>query len=343
MPDSLFKDAVRSGSNTFFKVIGAAIALFFIAVALFAISSESVPRTTRLVPAQTHTWRILPYNPSTPTIMRIPVTGPIGIKRGISKVQVEHILADLVDLDLKPGMLKGILLYINSPGGAADDSDSILRMLLEFKAKMKLPIYAYVDGLCASGGMMISLSADKIIASRPSLVGHVGVLMPTVFNVAQPMEKLGIQAKTLFAGKDKDALNPFRPWAQDEGAAEQALLNTYYERFVKLVAEHRPRIREENLREAGAKLYPAEEALELGYIDQVRDSYYDSLEEIASSLDIINHYQVIELQPYFSFSEMLGPEGACCKTESIHHYLRLPGDFPPELANKPLYLYHPQK
>ena len=156
------------------------------------------------------------------------------------------------------------------------------------------------------------------------------------------MERLGIESLTVSAGKNKDALNPFRPWKPDEAASYQRIVNSFYDRFVKLVATHRPRLTEDQLREQGAQVYPAAEALELGYIDQINDSYLDVLEEISSNLEITNNYQVIELKPEFSLAEIFSPTPTGLLKGNVHHYLRTPGDLPPELANKVLYLYHPE-
>ncbi len=342
MSDSLFKDAVRSFSNTFFKILGAIIAIAVIFIGLSILSSTGSSRSTTTIVLPNHTWKTKPFSPSTPTILRISVVGTIGLNPYTTKEQLSNVLEDLQEIDLRPGSLKGILLYIDSPGGTSDDSDAMFRMLLEFKKRVKIPIYAYVDGLCASGGMLTALAADKIIASTPSLIGHVGVIMPTAFNVSKTMERLGIESLTVSAGKNKDALNPFRPWKPDEAASYQRIVNSFYDRFVKLVATHRPRLTEDQLREQGAQVYPAADALELGYIDQINDSYLDVLEEISSNLEITNNYQVIELKPEFSLAEIFSPTPTGLLKGNVHHYLRTPGDLPPELANKVLYLYHPE-
>lgn len=342
MPESLFRDSVRSFLNTFFKVIGGLIGLAVIIIGLSILSSTGTTRTTTTVVLPNHTWKTKPYSPETPTILRIPIVGTIGLNPYTTKDQLSIVLEDLQKLDLRTGNLKAILLYINSPGGTVDDSDAMFRMLTEVKKRMQIPVYAYVDGLCASGGMLTALSADKIIASTPSIVGSVGVILSTSFNFSKTMERLGIESLTLSAGKDKDILNPFRPWKPEEGAPLQNVINAYYDRFVKLVATHRPRITEDQLREEGAQIYPAPQALELGFIDQINDSYLNVLEELSSSLEISNNYQVIELKPEFTFSELLAPNPSSLLKGQLHHFIRTPGDLPPELANKPLYLYHPE-
>jgi protease-4 len=341
MSDSLWRDAARSFCNTFFKILGGIIAIVVILIGLSTLSSGGPQRTTSTVVLPNHTWKAKPYSSTTPTILRIPIVGTIGLNPYTNKDQLANILTDFQLLDLSPETFKAIVLYINSPGGTSDDADGMFRMLIDFKKRFQVPVYAYVDGLCASGGMLVALSADKIIATTPSLVGSVGVVMPTAFNVSKTMTSLGIEALTLSAGKNKDMMNPFRPWGPDEGASLQHIIDSYYDRFVKLVSHYRPRITEEELRERGAQVYPAPEALQLGFIDQINDNYLDMFEEIASSLDIANNYQVIELQPQFSLSEILTSNPSALFKGQVHHYLRVPGDIAPELANKVLYLYHP--
>ncbi|MFI5264393.1 MAG: S49 family peptidase, partial [Candidatus Kapaibacterium sp.] len=88
--------------------------------------------------------------------------------------------------DFKNNRVKGILLYMDTPGGYSTDSDTIYRLLMEYKKQYKVPIYAYVDGLCASGGMYIAITADKIMASDTSLIGSIGVIAPTFMNFTKP-------------------------------------------------------------------------------------------------------------------------------------------------------------
>ncbi len=336
--DSFFKDVFRSFFKTFVKVIAFVIALFVIVVGLSTLSSGGGRyTTTEMLP--NHNWKIHSFSTETPTIVQIPIQGTIGLNRVTTKEQLQHVICDLIELDLKPGMLKAILLNINSPGGTAEDSDAMMRMLMEFKQKMKIPVYAYVDGLCASGGLMVSLAADKVIASSPSLIGSVGVILSPAFNFSQTMEKVGIQAVTIHAGKGKDELDPFRPWTPDEAAPIQAITNGLYDRFLSLVTTHRPRLTEEDLRDMGAKVVLAKEALDLGFIDEINDSYPNALEQMASSLDIVNNYQIIELKPTISLSELFSSDTSVIMRGVMHHHLRVPGDIDPELQNKVLYLY----
>ena len=343
MTETIWKSALKSFVNTFLKVIAIGIGILTLIVIFVTISSDSVPRNTTTIVLPTQDWKAKPFSTSTPTILKIPVTGTIGLNPMTTKDQLAKVLEDVYRLDLKPELLKAIVLYIDSPGGGSDDSDGMLRLLLEFKKNMNIPIYAYVDGMCASGGMMIALAADTIYATPPSLIGHVGVIMPTAFNFCKTMEKVGVESKTLSAGKNKDEMNPFRPWKPDEGNSLQRILNVYYDRFVKLVTTYRPKITAEQLHEQGAQVYPAEEALELGYIDKIKDSFFEALAEISSTLAIENDYQVIELRPQIGLTGLFSsdPSASIFKLGklTVHHTFSLPGQSSSECMQNPLYLY----
>jgi len=341
MSDSLIKGAIRSFANTFCKVIGAAVALTAILIVISSAISSTPHRHTSIVSHPTHQWKIPSFSPSRPTILHIPVVGTIGYGGGPTKHDLFSVFQDLETLDLQPGALRAVFLYIDTPGGTTNEADTIFRMLEEFKKAKQIPIYAYVDGLCASGGVFVSLAADTIVASTPSFVGSIGVISHPAFNVTNTMKRLGIESATVYKGKNKDALNPFRPWRENETESLQNLIDTTYDRFVHLVSRYRPKLTEEFIREEGAKVYSAEKAQEIGLIDEINDSYTKTLEQIASSLEITNDYQVIELHPELGIQTLLGSDAAALFTKKVEHHLQIPGELPPEMAGKPLYLYRP--
>jgi len=341
MSDSLLKGAFRSFANTFCKIIGAAVAITVLFIALATFYSSAPQRQTSIITHPTHQWKTKPFSPVTPTVLAIPVIGTIGYGSGIKKHDLHSIFQDLEILDLQPGVLKAIVLYIDTPGGTADDADAVFRMLTEFKQNKQIPVYAYIDGICASGGIFVSLAADTVIATTPSIIGSVGVAMGTSFNVSDTMKRLGIASTTIHAGKNKDNLNPFRPWKENEAQSMQKLIDSSYDRFVGLVSHYRPRLTEDRLREEGAGVFSAEKALSLGFIDKVSDSFTQTLEEIVTSLDIANNYQVVELRPELGIQTLLGPETCSLFAKKVEHHLQLPGELPPEVAGRPLYLYRP--
>lgn len=335
--DSLIKGAFRSLINSFLKVASGTVAFLAVIVVAIIVLSSGGPKDSTLIIHPNHSWKTPSFSPTTPTILYVPIVGVIGNPEETTKDRLMTILKDLQEIDLKPGMLKAIVLYLNTPGGSADDAFTMLNLLLEAKKHFHIPIYAYADGLCASGGVMVSLAADKIIATSSSLIGSVGVITNPAFNFANCMERIGVKAVTIYAGDGKDALNAFRPWKENETEKEQRLINLYYDKFVKAVAQYRPRMTEDQIKDQGAQVFMAQEAMDLGFIDQIKESYFEALDEISTTLEISNNYQVIELKPNISLSSLFG--ASALWKGKVQHQVLLPGELPKELSDKVLYLY----
>lgn len=249
-----------------------------------------------------------PLSPSSPVILRVNIHGIIGMEGGVLADDLDLILTESRRGQFANDRVKGVLLHINTPGGTSTASNAMYQYLEEYKKQYNVPIFAYVEGLCASGGMYLGCAADKILSSDMSVIGSVGVVAGPFFNAYTLMEKIGLEAKTLTEGKDKDSLNMFRPWKSDEGASIQEILSAQYERFVDLVAQSRPRIDKEALVQTyGAQLFDAAKAQELGYIDDGNSSYKKTLQEllVAANIEEGTEYQVVEMSPKNSWFEDL--------------------------------------
>ena len=90
---------------------------------------------------------------------------------------------------------KGIILRINSPGGSPVQA-GIINQEIQRQKKLhpKIPVYAVVEDICASGGYYIAAAADKIYVDQASIVGSIGVLMDG-YGFTGTMEKLGIERR----------------------------------------------------------------------------------------------------------------------------------------------------
>ena len=338
--ESIFVHSVRSFFSSLFVLLGVAVGLFLVVLGLsFFSAGKMLPEraTVTILPDAQGNRDMLSY--TAPVILRLDVHGVIGMTDLLHE-NVETVLLDSREGLLQAGRVKAILLHLNTPGGTDCDSDEIYRALVAYKKKYTVPVYAYVDCICASGGMYIACAADKIYASPTAVVGSVGVVMGPAFNFSQAMEKVGVQALTLSEGKDKDSLNPFRPWQQGEDESFRVILSHVYNRFVNVVTEARPRIDKAKLQgEYGAHVFIASEAEEYGYIDRANSSYNEALADLAKEAGIGEKYQVVRLQLPKSFLEEL-VQGRLFSGK-LTHRLDLGAPSTPELAGKFLYLYQP--
>lgn len=342
MRDSIFYTSLRSFFIAMFTLLGLAIGFFLILLLI------GLAQTTETTPSLTYTQEIAPnadgqrriLSKSAPVILKLNIVGTIGLEN-LTSGDIQTLLIESREGDLKNDRVKAILLNINTPGGTVTDADGIYRAIKKYKEQYDVPVYAYVDGLCASGGMYVASAADKILATNVSIVGSVGVLTPTYFNFYQLLEKVGVQALTITAGKGKDELNPTRPWTPGEEKPTQDLINYYYNYFVNIVTSARPRLsREKLINDYGAQIFAAQKAQELGYIDQANGSYEETLKELLAKIGIEDdYYQVVELTKSSWFNSLFQSMSSF-KPGKMVHTLGY-DEFDPKIMNQYLYLYKP--
>ncbi|MBS3903960.1 MAG: S49 family peptidase [Simkania sp.] len=342
--ESIFIGAIRSFCTAFAALLGILLALVITFFALGSTGDSQLfpPKATPMITADAAGNRtLLPL--SAPAILRLDIHGVIGAD-DLTFTAFNNLLLDSREGLLAHDRVKAVLLHIDSPGGTVTDSTAIYHALLNYKTKYKVPIYAFVDGLCASGAMYIACACDKIFATSPSMIGSVGVLLGPTFNFSQAMEKWGIQSLTLTQGKDKDMLNPFRPWVPGEDASLQTIVASSYQEFVDIVTKARPRLSKQNLiDEYGAQVFDGHKAQELGYIDEGHSSYEDALTALSVSAGIEKdqHYQVLQLNSPHNFITDLVQNKSSLLQGKIMHTLQLSPNLPAEFGGKLLYLYLP--
>lgn len=350
MRDSLIKSTLRSCLIALGAVFGVGLAFFLIALLFSTLSEEN---KTKLKIDTDYKQIIAPnakgirklVSKDDPVILQLNIHGIIGTEK-LNTQKIEELLVESREGDLANDRVKAIFLSINSPGGTATDADGIYQALMQYKQMYQVPIYAYIDGICASGGYYIACAADKIYSRDSGIVGSIGVLFSSpFFNVTQVMEKIGVTAATISAGKDKDMLNPFRPWKEDEKNNLQELANGHYFDFVSIVTSRRPKVdREKLINEYGAQVFLTEKALEYGLIDEAKASRSSVLTALVKELNVFDDdYQVVYLEKKNWLMELLTdkhPAGAL--SQHIYHHLDLGNGIPAELYGKPLYLYRPE-
>lgn len=134
---------------------------------------------------------------------------------------------------------KGVIIRINSPGGSPVQAGQIYDEILRLRAQYpKMPVFAALEDLCASGGYYVAAAIPKIYADKATLVGSIGVIMQG-FGVQETMNKLGVENRLLTAGKNKAFLSPFVPLDPEEKQHALGLLNKIHEQFIGAVKKGR--------------------------------------------------------------------------------------------------------
>jgi serine protease SohB len=69
-----------------------------------------------------------------------------------------------------------VAVLINSPGGSPAQSHLIHQRIKALASEHKLPVFAFIEDVGASGGYMLACAADEIFADPTSVVGSIGVV-----------------------------------------------------------------------------------------------------------------------------------------------------------------------
>lgn len=165
--------------------------------------------------------------------------------------------------------VKAVLLRINSPGGTVTGSDVLYRELREFRKRSGKPIVVSMSEIAASGGYYTALAADRIVANPTTITGSIGVIIPT-FNFSNGMSRLGIVARSIKSGENKDLANPFEPMREGQYAVLQTMVDEFYARFRALVVARRPMLKPEDVATAtDGRVFSGEHAQRIGLVDEL--------------------------------------------------------------------------
>jgi len=204
-------------------------------------------------------------------IALLPLHGPImSEKRGRQSINLEN-TEKLIAKAFSLPSLKAVALSINSPGGSPVQSALIMQRIRDLAVKKDVPVIAFTEDVAASGGYMIALAGDEIIAHPASLVGSIGVIYAG-FGFQNAIKKMGVERRLHTAGKDKSFMDPFLPEKKSDLERLKLLQNNLHDYFVTLVKERRgKRLKGSKTKVFNGDVWTAEEAKKLGVIDGVGD------------------------------------------------------------------------
>lgn len=109
----------------------------------------------------------------------IDINGPIFARAGYFQqisgaTDVEALSAEF-NLAMENPDIKGIVLHIDSPGGEVSGTSDLAHIIASARGKKK--VYAFVQGMAASGAYWLASSAEKIFMADTASVGSIGVVM----------------------------------------------------------------------------------------------------------------------------------------------------------------------
>jgi protease IV len=177
---------------------------------------------------------------------------------------------------------QGIVLRANSPGGSPVQAGYINDEIKRLRTKYpKIPLYAVIGDVCASGCYYVVAAADKIYADKASVVGSIGVLM-NGFGFVDSMKKLGVERRLITAGEHKGFLDPFGPVKPGEVKHAQQMLTEIHKQFIDTVRQGRGEALKETKDMYSGLFWTGEEAIKMGLVDSLGGTSYVAREVIGA-------------------------------------------------------------
>lgn len=215
-------------------------------------------------------------------------TGEIVDGGGAGTIDYQTLVPLIVRL-AEDDNVKGMVLRVNSPGGAVFGSEQIGEALDYFKSKKK-PLAVSMGDYAASGGYWISCCADRIYADPLTITGSIGIfgLIP---NISELSEKVGVSPQTVSTNPEANFPSLFHPMNERQQAAMQRMVERGYDRFVARVAKGR-NMKEWKVRRIGeGRVWDAEKAVEIGLVDAL-GGLQSAVDWVAQKADIIDTYDL---------------------------------------------------
>ncbi|MBO0764458.1 MAG: S49 family peptidase [Hyphomicrobiaceae bacterium] len=205
-----------------------------------------------------------------PTVPVLRFSGPIGMVTPLRPGLALASVAGAIEKAFSLSKLRTVAVAINSPGGSPVQSHLIFSRLRQLAQEKDKRIYVFCEDIAASGGYFLALAGDEIYADPSSIVGSIGVISAG-FGFDKFINRFGIERRVHSAGKDKGALDPFRPERPEDVALLKELQRDVHMVFMNTVKERRAG------KLAGAEelfsgsFWSAARARELGLIDGIAD------------------------------------------------------------------------
>jgi len=160
--------------------------------------------------------------------------------------------------------VRAVVLRINSPGGGVAPSQEIYQAVLELKKKKKVVVS--MGAVAASGGYLIAVAADRILANPGTITGSISAVMHYA-NVEELMKKIGVSSHVIKSGKFKDIGSPTRKMTAEEQTLIQGIVDDIYDQFVQVIAKNRKIPLEEVRQIADGRVFSGRQAKERRLVD----------------------------------------------------------------------------
>lgn len=233
--------------------------------------------------------------PSTSSVALIPIHGAISSESDASADAV----IPLIERACESDSVQHIVLEINSPGGAPNESERIVAAIEGCRADTGKKFTALIDGVGASAAYMIAIHADEVVAGRYSIVGSVGAIMRYV-DASQAATRLGLREHVYRSGALKGGPSPMS--GSDEGldsVNQEMVVRLGQDFLAEVYAQRGDRLKAPKEDVFTGRIWTAPDAMAMGLIDRVA-----TLEELQRT--DFKDLKLHEYKPKTPFAKGLG-------------------------------------
>lgn len=163
-----------------------------------------------------------------------------------------------------------VAITLNSPGGSPVQSRMIFNRIRQLAEEKNKKVLIFVEDVAASGGYMIALAGDEIIADPTSIVGSIGVVSGG-FGFPEMLKKIGVERRVYTSGQNKAILDPFQPAKDGDIEYLKSLQVEIHNVFIDMVKMRRGAKLKDDPALFSGLFWTGMRGLDLGLIDGLGD------------------------------------------------------------------------
>ena len=199
---------------------------------------------------------------------------------------------ELLKQALNNDRVKAVVLRLDTPGGSAFASENIRQQVLALKAAGKKVVVS-MGSVTASGGYWIAASADKVVASRTTLTGSIGIF-GMFATIDKSLNKIGIYNDGI-ATNALSNIGITQPLNPELAEIFQIGIDSGYANFLKVVSEGRNLSLKAVDKIAQGRVWTGVDGLNNGLVDELGN--LQSAIELAADLAKLDKYDTISIKP----------------------------------------------
>lgn len=214
----------------------------------------------------------------------IPVDGVIAKRMNLFSQISGGASTELIKRDIEQALndpsIKGIILYVDSPGGTVDGTSELADFI--FNSRGQKPIVAFSDGMICSAAYWIAAAAESIyISGDTNMIGSIGVVAAHR-DLSKREEQYGVKTTEITAGRYKRIASQYAPLTEEGRADIQEKVDYLYAAFAGDVARYRGTSVEDVVaRMADGRVFTGKQSIAAGLVDGVAtlDDLIDQLSQ----------------------------------------------------------------